>query len=554
MKPVLLMTIYQTFVDSKIIKKRLHKRVFIPFFLSIVIIVLLFFYCSPQSIKKQTSLRIAMPYSIRIQDTDTNYYKLWLEEKTGIQIEIDFIPQGYTEEYMRLLFTTGNSSDVDVVFFDSSTDFPSAQLINEYGKNRAILPLEDYITHGVHLQEIFDHYEDYDLRTVMEAADGSLYYMPALDTSIVNRKAQTLWLNVSWLKALKLSMPQTTEDLVAVLQAFRDNDPNGNGITDEIPLIGSNDEPALLPINFLMNSFVYNDWENSRMAMQDGSVFFAPQTEQWRQGLICCRTLYQEGLLPGSFDFSAEQLVRLVNDPRDLVGGFTASGIDDVIFQGSPELTSRFVQILPLLGPENERSAVVRTSLPSPGGVITASCKNPEAAFLLMDTMLSEEASLIGRYGEQTEDWDFAGPGSISPSGKLATIVVQNFMRNKLQNKTLLEIGPFVTRSKYVDGLAWRGFQADHEYVNARAADSYRPYEPREYIKTILFNNENAELELIRTQLDKYTEEAMEAFITGRLDPESDAAWADYLVGYDALEINRLIELTSQSQLALIKK
>ncbi len=511
--------------------------------------------CSKHPAQERRSVHIAMPYSAKIQDVGTNYYKLWLEQKTGLNIEIEFIPQDYTGEYLRLLFTSGSGSHIDAVLFDSGAGFPSAELINEYGAGGYLLPLDSYISKESQLGEIFDWYNDYNLREVMTSPEGKLYYMPALDTSASNRNGQTLWLNAGWLKALKLSMPQTTEDLEKVLKAFRDKDPNGNGIADEIPLAGSAEEPALLPFNFLINSFVYNDWENSNMAVRDGSVFYAPITEQWRQAMLYCRSLYEEKLLPNSFLFSKEQLVRLANDQRDLVGGFTASGINDVLFQSSPEVASRFVQIPPLKGPEGVRFSVVSTSKPRPGGVVTSSCRDPEAAFLLMDAMLSEEASLIGRYGERGVDWNYADVGSISPSGDPATIMVVNALRSKLQNKTLCEIGPFVTRSKYVDGVAWRGFQADHEYMNARAASSYRPYEPKEYISLILFNKEEAgELEKLRTGIDAYTQSWLRAFITGEPNPKDDAVWEEYKNGYGGLGLERLLEGVREAYSRLDKK
>lgn len=511
--------------------------------------------CSPGQTQERQSLRIAMPYSSKIQDIDTNYYKLWLEEQTGLAIEVEFIPQDYTGEYLRLLFTSESGSHVDAVLFDGASGFPSAELIGEYGAKGYILPLDNYIHEDSHLQEVFQWFDSYDLRKTMTSADGGLYYMPALDTSAVSRNGQTLWLNAAWLKALKLSMPQTTEELRSVLRAFREGDPNGNGIADEVPLAGSAEEPAILPFNFLINSFVYNDWRNSYMAVAESKLFFAPTTEEWRQAMLYCRSLYQEDLLPLSFSFSREQLAGLANDPRDLVGGFTAAAINDVLFQSSPEVTSRFIQVPPLTGPQGLRSSFIATPLPRPGGVITGSCQNPEGAFALLDAMLSEEASLIGRYGEQGSGWEWAKAGSVSPNGDPAIIEVENFMRNKLQNKTLLEAGPFVMRSKYVDGVAWRGFQADHEYINARAAAAYLPYEPAEYIPILLFDGEDAdELAKLRTEIDAYTQEMLQAFITGEKDPSDEALWALYTEDYRALGLDRVLRGAEQSYAGLSVK
>ena len=47
-----------------------------------------------------------------------------------------------------------------------------------------------------------------------------------------------IWINQTWLDNLGLDVPTTTEELYTVLKAFKENDPNGNGIQDEYPLVG----------------------------------------------------------------------------------------------------------------------------------------------------------------------------------------------------------------------------------------------------------------------------------------------------------------------------
>ncbi len=527
--------------------KKIQTKI-IPLYLFLLSILFLCTSCSDESSQVKT-IKIAMPYDCRIKDTDTNYYIGWLEEKTGFKIQVEFIPEGYTQEYLRLLFTA-KDSNIDVVFFRSADGFLSSDLVNEYGMQGRILSLDKYIdTSQSNLHEIINTYEPYDLAQSLSASDGHIYFMPALDTSSVNRNAQTLWLNMDWLKELKMSVPQTTEQLITILQAFSDNDPNGNGLTDEVPLAGIFSEQAAFPCNFIINSFVYNDPYHSHMMVKDGKVYFAPVTDEWRQAMLYCRQLYTEGLLmPQCFTFSKEQLIQLANDPRDLIGGFTSSDITDVLLESCPELLSKFIHIVPLKGPEEINYSMVETVLPKPGGVILSTCKHPEDAYLLMDVMLSEEASLIGRYGEQGVDWDFAKPGILSTDGSPASIEVNNQTNKTHQNKHLLETGPFMTRAKYTDGVTWSGFQTVHEYINARAARSYRPYEPKEYIKIIIFNESDAaHLEEIQRQVDSYTNEMIVKFIIGEVDIENDKIWETYLQKYKELNIDALIEATQKS-------
>ena len=48
--------------------------------------------------------------------------------------------------------------------------------------------------------------------------------------------SQKLWIYQPWLDALGLEMPTTTDEFEQVLLAFKEQDPNGNGQADEIPL------------------------------------------------------------------------------------------------------------------------------------------------------------------------------------------------------------------------------------------------------------------------------------------------------------------------------
>ena len=43
-------------------------------------------------------------------------------------------------------------------------------------------------------------------------------------------------MNSDWLETLGLEQPTTPEELRTVLEAFKTQDPNGNGKADEIPL------------------------------------------------------------------------------------------------------------------------------------------------------------------------------------------------------------------------------------------------------------------------------------------------------------------------------
>lgn len=264
------------------------------------------------------------------------------------------------------MFSSGNTV-VDALF--SSLNKKEFSITNstlrKYASKGYIVPLNKYIDSSTQMNQLFIDFKEYNLRKLMTSPDGNIYYMPGLDTSDSKLYGQVLWINESWLKKLKLKIPNTIDDFESVLTAFKNNDPNGNGLNDEIPLAGCMDSYSEQSFNFIINSFIYNDPTNSRMFVKSGKVSFAPFTEDWRKAIQYLNDLYKEELLhPFQFSLNQQQFIQLANDPRDMLGAFTSSSITDVLLQSSPEIISSYIRVAPLKGPNGSQYASVATPLP----------------------------------------------------------------------------------------------------------------------------------------------------------------------------------------------
>jgi hypothetical protein len=117
---------------------------------------------------------------------------------------------------------------------------------------------------------------------------------------------------------------------------------------------------------------------------------------------------------------------------------------------------------------------------------------------------------------------------------------VINQLRNRVQNKHFGEIGPFYAYPKYADNVTFPAYEANFEYVNARAYRAYSPYMPTEFITPVQFKGKS-EVQVLRQQIDLYTNESVRAFVTGAADPFDDLAWEAHLQGYRELGIDTLI-------------
>ena len=523
----------------------------------ILALILILGACSmPDSTKieeERISIRLAAPHNPYIDNFDTNYYKLWLEEQTGLDIELIWLPESDAESLIRTALLTGEDlPDAYIGFGSASYEIFNNLNLQKHAERGTILPLNDLIAeYGANIQAVWDEFPEYNIKDFMTMPDGNIYYMPGFSSSLITRYIRNLmWVNKDWLDALNLDIPETIEQFRDMLILFKTGDPNKNNITDEIPLAGTEEHYGKQVYDFIFNSFIYNDTKHDRLFLSDGRVKFAPVTGEWREALKYMRELYQEGLIsPFSFTQSDQQLRQMANDPRNILGAFASPGITFTVQQNSPEIMRRYTGIAPLIGPDGVRFASVSIPLPKPNGVITSASQYPELVFKLFDLMLSEPACLIGRYGEEGVDWMRAEPGDSSIYGTPATIKLINQLWNNPQNKHICQIGPYISRPKFSGGVTWDGSETDGEYINAQAALLYRAHEPREFIGALVYTaEEEASILDIRVEAEDWVRSNIIDFITGERDIYSDEEWTAYINYFDKLGLDTLIK-TAQTAL-----
>ncbi|WP_168120877.1 ABC transporter substrate-binding protein [Paenibacillus sp. HB172176] len=134
-----------------------------------------------------------------------------------------------------------------------------------------------------------------DVWNIVKANDptgqGRIYYVPGvLDYGRMGGLIRT-----DWLEKLGLSMPKTQEEYVKVLEAFRDGDPNGNGVKDEIPT-GGREEAKWMDHLFAMYGIAMNegkpDWD-----IYNGELTYSAVTQNMKDALAFIADLYKRGLI-----------------------------------------------------------------------------------------------------------------------------------------------------------------------------------------------------------------------------------------------------------------
>ena len=123
------------------------------------------------------------------------------------------------------------------------------------------------------------------------SGEGRIYTIP----QVINYGRNCPMIRKDWLDNLGLSMPTTQEEFVEVLRAFKNDDPNGNGMADEIPTGGRAEARWM---NQLFGMYGLAMWEGyPQWDIYDGELTYAGVTRNMRDALEWIAALYAEGLL-----------------------------------------------------------------------------------------------------------------------------------------------------------------------------------------------------------------------------------------------------------------
>ena len=160
-----------------------------------------------------------------------------IKEETNVNMEFMFLGND-PEQKLTLLINSGNYGDVLL-----GGPILNAISASRYFASRIFQDMTDYVNEEYmpNLSAIIDTMPE--ITSMISSEDGKIYTLPYIDHLEGNGLESPFWINKAWLDKLGLKVPTTIDEFTNVLRACRDNDPNGNGIQDEIPyLVCTNNE------------------------------------------------------------------------------------------------------------------------------------------------------------------------------------------------------------------------------------------------------------------------------------------------------------------------
>jgi putative aldouronate transport system substrate-binding protein len=218
-------------------------------------------------------------------EKDSPLYNLY-KEKIGVGIVQPYVEWNGGSTYQQQLNLKISAGEMPDIFYP--VNGMEVNLI----KNGALLDLTDILPEKApHLWESIPE-EVWDIiRTYDPTGEGRIYGIP-------NVRDMSLYAGLirqDWLDKLGLEMPTTQEEFVEVLRAFKNDDPNGNGLQDEIPT-GGRQEVKWMDQLFAMYGIAMQegspDWD-----VYDGELTYSAVTPNMKDALAFISELYKEGLV-----------------------------------------------------------------------------------------------------------------------------------------------------------------------------------------------------------------------------------------------------------------
>ncbi len=489
--------------------------------------------------KETVTLKIMKPQDSLVEDFYTNKYTKKIEEYGNVKLEFELVPAADMQTKLNLIMNSGSDDLPDIILHSLNW----SQIVS-FGKNGMIIPLNQYYENSSKfIDEGIAKVSDKEtMLKKITAADGNIYSIPRFNKNLQNEFSRLLWIYKPWLDQLNLGVPETLDEYKAALQAFRDNDMNGNGdAADELPLIDDKNNWAIYCI---LNAFITADPYRDYLTPDNGKLSFAFMDDRWKEGLKYLNGLCADGLLtPTSFTMDTPQLKTVLSSETNKAGSFGWTSTS--CLPASSVRREQFVAINPKRSDDAvENAYVYRKTPPEQMFFITKGCKNPEAAFRIGDLMCSEELALWSRYGEKGVDWE-------EPSADEKSMY--DFLGYSAKIKPILQWGS-IQNSHWIDNTpSFRGYEISAGQVAGNDASQIAKAKAFQSLDLMNDNQDRAMDALIYNaeEMEEYNDlmlvirsyvtEKMAHFIAG--NENIDMGWDAYIAELKNMDADRALKI-----------
>lgn len=459
---------------------------------------------------------------------DSNW-QVWQEaaKRTNVSLKGTIsLSNSNEEEAFNLMMSSGNLADI-IGYVDASS-------LEKLGRDGGMIPLNDLIKeHAPNIQKVLD--EDSRFRQTAYSLDGNIYQIPKNQEL---KAAEFWWIRQDWLDKLNLKAPTTVDELHDVLYAFRNEDPNGNGLKDEIPLFDRAGwkQP---------DEYLYL-WDTSlEFYPRDGKMKYEPLEENFKTGVSNMIKWYQEGLIdPEIFTRGASSRDTLLGGD---LGGCTHDWVSTANYNSTLQETIPGFQMVAIAPPADQNGVVKErvSRYPGVGWGISSQCKDPVTVIKFMDYFFTEEGSDLMNWGIEGDTFTRDADGSkhftdtvlqseLTPIGYLRSIGAQYRIG-------MCQDGDYEYATMKEDGIeANKLYNGHDEWFD----DSLPPYLDGKMALKYTSDDET-EYKNIMASIKPYVDEKFQSWILGVNDFDSE--YDTFIKELKARGIDRALEINQKA-------
>lgn len=459
---------------------------------------------------------------------DSNW-QVWQEiaKRTNISLKGTIsLTNSNEEEAFNLMLSSGQLADI-IGYVKSSE-------LEKLGRDGGLIPLNDLIEqYAPNIKKAME--EDARFSQSAYSLDGNIYYIPKNQELL---SAEYWWIRQDWLNVLGLEMPTTVDELHDVLYAFRNDDPNGNGLKDEIPLFDRAGWKQ--PEEYLYL------WDTSTTFYpRDGKMTFEPLEENFKIGVKNLIQWYEEGILdPEFFTRGASGRDTLLSGN---LGGCThdwvsAGNYNKTLAEAIPDF-----EMVPFAPPADQNGVVKErvSRYPGVGWGISSQCEDPVTVIKFMDFFFTEEGDELMNWGIEGDTYVKSADGTkqftdkvleseLTPIGYLRSIGAQYRIGmcqdGEYEKAVMTEIAK-VASEMYDSHPEWFGEDMP-PYADGELGLKYDA-------------EDDAEYKNIMASIQPYVEEKFQSWILGVSD--FDAEYDAFVEELKARGIERALEINQKA-------
>jgi len=469
--------------------------------------------CAPQKAMEDTPVKLsALQYELENQTID--FSDMWfydqLEEKTNVHVDFVDVKDADWVTRISLMFASRNYTDM---ILRGSLD------TEEYGVVQHLLvPLDEYLEE--HMPNYFERLSSDPVSDMIPSSDGNSYYIGFLLSQNISTDGH-FFINHAWLDKLGLPLPTTIDELTDVLRAFRDGDPNGNGLRDEIPYQATFDDN---------NTGIYNAFSAWGIPMNidfvfihdDGTIHFAPEEKGFRQGVEWLNLLCREKLLDVACITQGSNLWGAkVNEGT--AGYFSYWRLSNTVLK--PDLAAQFACMLPVAAQGYQTRLTRLSDVVEFGASLTVQNRDIPASLRWLDAQMETETMLVSQNGP------IGDMLRLNDDGRYEVVYVPE--TNELYSTVPVICGQFFAPAEYYESIYVPAPHREEKTAYSKMYDAANVIEKKSYrILTYampMTSSESARILQLHTQLKTVIDRTLVDFMTNGVTDESYAAFEQSL-------------------------